>query len=468
MASARCVKATRIVKMNTRLLIVEDESSIRMTLEEFLREEGFEVHAAPNGQAAAKLAQQIEFQAALVDLKLPDTDGISLMKKLQRMSERTMIVIMTAYSTVKTAVTALKVGAYDYISKPFDLDELLAVVRRAVEAQKLRSEVESIHLDLQTRYGIQNIVGSSPAVQEVLSLVRKVARSEASTVLLRGESGVGKDLIARAIHTESRRAGRPFMNITCTVLQENLLESELFGHEQGAFTDARTQKQGLFELASGGTVFLDEIGDMTPGVQAKVLRFLEDKTFRRLGGTRDIKADVRVIAATNRNLETDIFDGRFRRDLYYRLNVMPILIPPLRQRLEDLPDLVNRFIGMFNREFKKKVEGITPEALELMRRYDWPGNVRELRNIVERAMLLAAGSEIEPLDLRLPSGLSDAPEFRLPEGGVNLKDIERSLVVQALERTNGNQVAAAKLLGCNRDQVRYFIKKYGLRPRTFA
>jgi DNA-binding NtrC family response regulator len=452
-----------------RILVVDDEELIRWSLKEALQLAGHTVSDAPNGQTALKLADGSQFDLAMLDMKLPDTDGITLMKEIMRRQEGITVVIMTAFSTVETAVEAMKLGAADSLSKPFNIEEVLLTVNRAIEGQALRRQISTINLDLKSRFGLQNVIGKTESMQEVVRLIRKVAQSEANTILLRGESGVGKDLIARAIHFESRRADRPFLTITCTALQETLLESELFGHEKGAFTDAKAQKRGLFELAQGGTAFLDEIGDMSPTLQAKLLHFLEHKTFRRVGGTEDLRVDVRVIAATNRDLDAAIREGKFREDLFYRLNVIPITIPPLRDHADDVPLLVQHFVQVFAREFKKAAPRVSKEALEILSHYSWPGNVRELKNVIERAMLLVAGPEILPEDLmiqRARPAPSDKFAFRLPPGGVNIDDVERTLVIQALERTNWNRAAAARLLGCSRDQIRYRIEKFTLERKT--
>jgi transcriptional regulator with PAS, ATPase and Fis domain len=312
-------------------------------------------------------------------------------------------------------------------------------------------------------YTVDRIVGQSRVIAEVKALLRKVAASPASTVLLTGESGTGKDLAAKVLHYQSNRASHPFMNITCSALAETILESELFGHERGAFTDARQQKRGLFESSDGGTVFLDEIGEMTPSLQAKLLRFLEEKTFKRVGGVADVQVDVRVIAATNRNLEDEVKKGRFREDLYYRLNVLPIVLPPLRARTEDIPRLVDYFVDAFNREFRKKVRGVSEEAMQRLQTYGWPGNIRELRNAVERAMLLAEGTELTGGEFPVTSAPGRLTEgVPLPASGIDLEQLERSLVVQALERSGWNQSRAATLLGLNRDQIRYRIEKFKL------
>jgi DNA-binding NtrC family response regulator len=451
-----------------RILIVEDEPMMRSWLRTVLEQPGHTICEAENAAEARKIAAESEIDLAMVDLVLPDSDGISVMKEILRAREKTIVIIMTAHSTLKTAVEAMKLGAYDYLAKPFDVDEVSLTVQRALETATLRTETTKMHTALKDQYGFDNIMGRSSVIQELVKLGRKIAKSEASTILLRGESGVGKDLFARCIHYESSRASGPFQNITCTTLQETLLESELFGHEKGAFTDAKTQKRGLLEIAHGGTVFLDEIGDITPTLQAKLLHFLEHKTFRRVGGTEDIAVDVRVIAATNRELETAIQEGKFRQDLYYRLNVMPLVIPPLRERPEDVPALAHHFIAAFNRDFKKTVKSVSKEAMAVLMHYHWPGNVRELRNVIERAMLLVSGPEILPEDLLIqpgrPAAAADAHAIKLPPEGLDIEETERSLVVQALERTRRNQTAAVRLLGCSRNQIRYRIEKFQLRP----
>jgi DNA-binding NtrC family response regulator len=357
----------------------------------------------------------------------------------------------------------MKQGAYHYANKPFNLDELVLVVQKALETTALRREVRALRASQSEPYGFVRIVGESQGMQSLRALLQRVAGSPASTVLLTGESGTGKDLAAKVIHYNSDRAVRPFMNITCSALPEALLESELFGHERGAFTDARQQKSGLLESADRGTVFLDEIGEMVPALQAKLLRFLEEKAFKRVGGAADIRVDVRVIAATNRDLEDAVRQGKFREDLYYRLNVMQIVLPPLRDHPSDIPLLVNFYVDLFNREFRKQVRGASDEAMALLRGYHWPGNVRELRNAVERAMLLAEGDRLTPEHFPMHvSRRAIAQAFALPEEGVNLEKVERDLVLQALERTGWNHTRAAALLGLNRDQIRYRVEKFGL------
>jgi two-component system response regulator AtoC len=369
---------------------------------------------------------------------------------------------MTAYSTIENAVDAMKLGAFHYVNKPFNVDEVALLVDKALETTRLRREVKALRSSTGRDYSFDAIVGGSPSMEAVKQLLQKVAVSPATTVLLTGETGTGKDLAAKAIHYNSDRAGRTFVNITCSALPEQLLESELFGHERGAFTDARQQKRGLLETADGGTVFLDEIGEMTPPLQAKLLRFLEERTFKRVGGLQDIKVDVRVIAATHRDLEQAVKEGKFREDLFYRLQVMPVVLPPLRERKGDIPVLASYYIDLFNREFRKRVRGLSPDAVRLIETYRWPGNIRELRNAIERAMLLIDHEWLEPSDFTSLSRNATPTQFQLPPEGVNLEEVERQLVVQALDRAGGNQTHAGALLGINRDQVRYRIEKFGL------
>ncbi|MEO8076702.1 MAG: sigma-54 dependent transcriptional regulator [Acidobacteriota bacterium] len=447
---------------NATVLIVDDEDLIRWSLRERLRTEGYDIVEAGTGTAALDRFKE-GVDLVLLDYRLPDMDGLSILRELKQLDPDILVILLTAFVSVETAVDAIKLGAYHFANKPFNLDEVAAIVARALETTRLRREVKHLRANEARPYSLRAIVGESETMRALRQLVAKVAASPASTVLLTGESGSGKDLVAKTIHFSSARAAGPFMNITCSALPEQLLESELFGHERGAFTDARMQKRGLLESAHGGTVFLDEIGEMVPALQAKLLRVLEEKSFKRVGGSTDIRVDVRVVAATNRNLEEQVTKGGFRSDLYYRLNVLPIRLPALREHAEDVPELVSCYIDAFNTEFKKRITGVSPAAAALLSAYGWPGNVRELRNVVERAMLLAEGARLEASDFgALKTAVPSGDRFELPAGGVNLEELERSLVVQALQRAGGNQTRAAALLGINRDQIRYRIEKFGL------
>jgi two-component system, NtrC family, response regulator AtoC len=445
------------------VLVVDDEQLIRWSLTERLSREGYRIsEASTAAEAIERAAEGVDL--VLLDYRLPDADGLEVLKRIKQLDPDTLVIMLTAFSSIETAVEAMKHGAYHFANKPFDVEEVAILVEKALETTRLRREVRALRASQAQPYSLDRIVGVSPAIVAMRALLEKIATSPASTVLLTGESGTGKDLAAKVIHYASDRATKPFMNITCSALPETLLESELFGHERGAFTGADRQKRGLLESADGGTVFLDEIGEMVPALQAKLLRFLEEKTFKRVGGATDLRVTVRVIAATNRDLETEVREARFREDLYYRLNVIGIKLPPLRERGDDIPGLINYYVDTYNAEFRKRVVGVTAEAMTLLKAYRWPGNVRELRNAVERAMLLAPGHELTPEDFPVVS----APMIRLnediplPASGVDLDQLERSLVVQALTRSNWNQTQAAKLLGLNRDQIRYRIEKFKL------
>jgi DNA-binding NtrC family response regulator len=444
------------------VLVIDDEQLIRRSVAKRLALAGYTVLEAEDGRTAIeKVAQGVDL--AILDYRLPDLDGLTVLKQIRQADPDVLVILLTAYASVDTAVEAMKLGAYHFMNKPFDLEALAALVEQALETTRLRREVRQLRANQAEPYSLDRMVGESPQLREFKVLLKRVAASPASTVLLTGESGTGKDLTAKVLHYSSARAGRPFVNITCSALPETLLESELFGHERGAFTDARQQKKGLLEQADGGTVFLDEIGEMTAPLQAKLLRFLEEKAFRRVGGSADVRVDVRVIAATNRSLDKEVQEGRFRDDLFYRLNVLPLALPALRDHIDDVPSLVSFYVDIFNREFKKSVRGASGAALRLLMAHAWPGNVRELRNVVERAMLLATDDVLEPVDFpHAVSRSATSPSISLPPKGLDLEEVEKSLVQQALERTGWNQTRAAKLLGLNRDQIHYRIEKFKL------
>jgi DNA-binding NtrC family response regulator len=446
------------------VLVVDDEKLIRFTLRESLAEEGCIVHEAADVEEAHKVLDRQRIDCAILDHKLPDGDGFELMRLIKDDSPDIPVILMTAYSTIRKAVEAMRNGAFTYVNKPFEADEMVLNVRTALETTRLRREVQALR-KLQAEQGLGAIIGESPAMQQIKGLMGKIAGSRANTVLLLGESGTGKGMLARALHDSSERKDKPFLTINCTAIPESLLENELFGHERGAFTDAKTGKPGLFEVADGGTVFLDEIGDMPLALQAKLLSVLEEKTYKRLGGVSDVTVDVRVVAATNADLEERVRSGAFRTDLFYRLNTFPIKIPPLRERTEDIPILVRHFVDRFNRDFNKHIDDID-EAMDALARHPWPGNVRELRNAVERAMILSQGPTLTQQDFAFslevsPDAGANAGSFTLPAQGIVMEELERDLVRQALERTGGNQNRAARLLGMTRDQIRYRLEKYG-------
>jgi DNA-binding NtrC family response regulator len=463
-----------------RILVVDDEMALRKGIAQRFEEDGADVVTAEDVTAARRALEKGDFDLVVLDHRLPDGTGMALLEEQRRAGSSANFVMMTAYSSTEDAVRAMKAGAADYLIKPFDLDELVLVAERILENVALKSEVSRLRARQVGSSGTAGIIGRSAAMADLRALVERVAKSGARTILITGESGTGKDVVARAIHAASPEAQRPFLDITCTAIPEALLESELFGHEKGAFTDAKTAKRGLLEEAQGGTLFLDEIGDMPPSLQAKLLRFLEAKSFRRLGGLREIRVDVRVIAATHRRLPELVAKGLFRGDLYYRLDVIPIELPPLSQRPEDVLDLIDHFVRHYARELRKECAGFDPAAKARLVAHPWPGNVRELRNCVERAVLLARGATLGIADLPPemrradaaaagataaagePGGAAGGATFVLPERGIVLEETIRSLLDQSLVRTDGNKSRAAALLGVHRDHVRYWVKKYGL------
>jgi len=447
--------------MKHRILVVEDEEKLRRVIELQLISAGFEVDQAGTAEEGLKLADRADL--ILTDLRLPRMDGLELIRAIRRQNAATPIVVITAFGTVENAVEAMKAGAFDFLPKPFSMDHLMAVVHKALEVRSLRDENRKLREELVRRYSFENIIGRSPAMQEIFATIERVAPTRA-TVLIAGESGTGKDLIARAIHYHSPRRDRPFVKINCTAIPENLMESELFGYEKGAFTGAAASKPGRFELADTGTVFLDEIGDVPPNIQVKLLRVLQEREFERLGSNRTRQIDVRVIAATNADLRAALEQGAFREDLYYRLNVVPINVPPLRERKEDIPALAEHFLRKYAAEFSRPVKAISEGALRVLLGYHWPGNVRELENVIERSLLLCAGEILEASDIKLdpaPRNSRPAGEPLLPEG-MTLEEYERELIRKALERAQGNKSQAARLLGLSRNALRYRLSQMGL------
>jgi DNA-binding NtrC family response regulator len=468
-----------------KVLIVDDERLVRWSLRQKCEEWGYTVFEAENGAQALEIAQAEAPEVVLLDVRLPDIGGLEVLEKLKATSELGVTIMMTGDPQIDDVKAAIRMGAYDFIGKPLDFDELGVTIQNALEAHRLRGEVESLRGEVRRQAGSYEVVGASKKTTELMRFVRKVAASEASTILIQGESGTGKDLIAKVLHYESSRHDGPMVAINCSAIPETLIEAELFGHEKGAFTDAKAMKKGLFEIADSGTLFLDEIGELSPFLQAKLLRVMEDQVIRRVGGVRDIHVDVRVVAASNRDLEKAVREGHFRQDLYYRLAVISIYIPPLRERKEDILPLVDYFVQDYNRKFRKSIRGITDETRRLLLAYDWPGNVRELRNAIERAMILEEEPMLRPSYLpftvtqphagitaferasspapgeMLPGGRR-LPPLTIPEGGTSLEEIERSMVMLALDQAHGNQTQASRLLDISRDALRYKMKKFGL------
>ena len=448
------------------ILVVEDGHSQREILRDFLRDEGHDVSEAESGEKALKQLRENYFDLLLIDYKMPGMDGMELLKGVKRINPEVDVIMMTAYGTVETAVQAMKAGAVDYVTKPIELDELLILVDRISERRTLLKENEILRDELR-RKGVtaNDIIFRSPTMDEVINLAGRVATSRA-TVLILGESGTGKELVARLIHALSPRSQKPMTVVNCAALPETLLESELFGHEKGAFTGAAQRRIGRFEEADGGSLFLDEIGELPPPVQVKLLRFLQEREFQRLGGNRTLHSDVRIISATNRDLKTKVGEGAFREDLFYRLNVVAITIPPLRERKEDLSPLIDHFLRRFSSQNEKEIEGVLPEAKDLLLKYDYPGNVRELENIIERAVVIARGSLVSTRDLPfsaepIPSGREEKISLGTLKDSVEA--LERKMILVAMEKTKNHQTRAAELLGISERMLRYKLKKYTLK-----
>jgi DNA-binding NtrC family response regulator len=453
-----------------RILVVDDDQLQRWAMGKQLASWNYEVIQAEDGQAGLEAFTAQLPDLVLLDLQLPDQSGVEVLRQIRAVDPQAVVIMVTAHGGVPDAVAAFKLGAFDYLSKPLDFDALGVTLRFGLEARHLRAEVERLRA-ADREPADATIVGHSPAIARSIDMLRKLAPSGAGSVLLTGESGTGKDLIAKALHYQSSRSGGPFVAVNCSAIPETLMEAELFGHEKGAFTDARFLKKGVFELADGGTLYLDEIGELKISLQPKMLRVLETLTFRRVGGSRDITVDLRVVAATNRDLDEAVQKGEFRADLLYRLRVIEMTMPPLRDRREDIPALVQHFLRQFAIKFRKPGMTVSPLAMEAMMRYDWPGNVRELKNAIERAVILEEADELRtdylPIQLTRPAAPAPAPAggngaFTLPQGGVSLEHVEESLVRQALDMASGNQTRAAQLLDISRDALRYKLKKFGV------
>ena len=433
------------------ILVVDDEKAQREILELILSDEGYDVTTAASGEAAMKFAKERRFDLALTDLKMTGMDGIELLQHLLAYDSSIIVILLTAHGSIESAKEALRRGAFDYLEKPYDKAALLETINRALD------RLDAIDSE---------IISGSPKMESVKKMILKVARSN-STVLIRGESGTGKELIARAVHNQSPRADEMFQAVNCAAINENLLESELFGHEKGSFTGAHAEKKGLFEIADRGTLFLDEIAELDVGIQAKLLRALQERKIRRVGGTHEISVDVRVIAATNRDLRAMVSDGRFRDDLYYRINVLSIDVPPLRERREDIPVLIDYFLKKHTKNTSRLITGLTPETRKLMVDYSWPGNVRQLESAIERAILLAEGDKITledlPTEVRQDAGPAAEGTFKLPAEGINFEDVERNLITQAMEQTDYNITKAAKLLGLTFRTLQYRLEKFGIK-----
>jgi DNA-binding NtrC family response regulator len=433
------------------ILVVDDEKSQREILEMILSGEGYDVTTAASGEAALKFAKDRRFDLALTDLKMTGMDGIELLQHLLAQDSSIIVILLTAHGSIESAKDALRRGAFDYLQKPYDRDTLLDTIRRALK------RLDALDAE---------IISASPEMEAVKKMILKVARSS-SPVLIRGESGTGKELIARSIHNQSPRVAEMFQAVNCAAINENLLESELFGHEKGSFTGAHAEKKGLFEVADRGTLFLDEIGELDIGMQAKLLRALQEREIRRVGGTRTMKVDVRVVAATNRDLRAMVSDGRFRDDLYYRINVLSVDVPPLRERRDDIPVLIDYFLKKHTRNTSRLVRGLTPETRRLMMDYSWPGNVRQLESAIERAILLCEGDLITvedlPLEVRQEARPTTEGAFKLPPEGISFEDVERSLIIQAMEQTDYNITKSAKLLGLTFRTLQYRLEKFGIK-----
>jgi len=455
-----------------KILVADDEKSMRELLDIMLKKEGYKITLASNGEEVMKLIEKDIFDLALVDIRMPRQDGISVLKRIKTVSPETIVIMMTAYASADTAIKAMKEGAYDYITKPFKIDEIKIIIQNALEKKHLENENLLLKKVVRDRYHFENIIGQGSKMIELYDLMEKVAPTK-TNILITGESGTGKELVAKAIHYNSPRKDKPFVTLNCGAIPESLIESELFGHMKGAFTDAITTKKGLFEVADEGTLFLDEISELPLMMQVKLLRVLQDREFKRVGGTEDIRVDVRIISATNKDLEEAVRAKQFREDLFYRLNVIQIKLPTLRERKEDIPSLAGHFLNRYAEELGKQISQISPDALRILIQYDYPGNVRELQNIIERAVALENSQELTPSNLSsyleeqsLNLNKRKGFDLEIPNEGIDLEkiveDIERTLLVKALDRTKGIKKKAAELLHINFRSMRYRLEKYGL------
>ncbi len=452
--------------MKEKILVVDDEQSHRTMLRAVLTQEGYNISEADDGISAVKAIENEAFDLILMDIRMTDMNGIEAVRQIKRISPSIPIIMMTAYASVKTAVEALKSGAYDYLTKPLDIDELKILIKKALEHYRLQEENVFLKERLADRFHFSNIIGQSKRMKELFENLSLVAPSDA-TVLIYGESGTGKELVANAIHQNSPRAQKPFIKVSCAALPETLLESELFGHERGAFTGALSRKAGRFQLADGGTLFLDEVNVMSLTTQVKLLRVLQEREFEPLGSTKTIHVDIRLIAATNKELEIEVKEGRFREDLFYRLNVVPIHLPPLRERKEDIPLLAEHFFKLYKEKNKKSIKGFLPKTIDTLMRYDWPGNIRELENVIERAILLCRSEYLSPKDLPLPLQGEEvrAQSIITIPTGMTLEELEKEAIIQTLEDTGGNRTQTAQILGISRKTLQNKLKEYGLEEK---
>lgn len=464
---------------NVKILVIDDEELIRSSIKKHLDKEGYEVLTAESGDEGLKTQKTQLPDIVLLDLHMPGISGMETLEAIKKFNKDTIVVIITAHGDIETAVSAIKLGAYDFVEKPFELNRVSIIVKKALETVDLKREVNFLRGEQYQKYSFDNIICESEAMSNMVALAKRISESDANTVLIQGESGTGKTLISRIIHYHSSRASKPFIEVTCTALPETLVESELFGYEKGSFTDAKASKKGLFEIADGGTVYLDEVGDMKPSTQAKFLKVIEEKTFMRIGALKETAVDVRIIATTNRNLKEEVKKGNFREDLYYRLNIIPLVFPALRNRKGDIIPSIMHFINTLRKECRRNITGVSKEAQDLLLNYNWPGNVRELKNVVERVFILGTDGPILPVHLppeilnygsasyNKNEDIEDKSEsgefsFNLPGDGISIENIEKEFIIQALQVTSDNQTKAAKLLGLSRDALRYRMQKFKL------